>query len=197
MDALDSMPDVSYDLIPEHITALLFICHIPNFTHLIMQMSPDWYDGFVQLQSGGNFVCLCECKKQKIQLDHILDTQNIFGFKMVASKWPFIQVFVQTKQAIQLPKFSIRDFSQNPIGCPPVGPPSLVSLAAAAILAAGGSKRTVKSFRSGLAKKAYCINKADLFLIDDQGLDCTSCSTSGILGLAFRITKILYNITYV
>jgi hypothetical protein len=41
MDALDSMPDVSYDLIPEHITALLFICHIPEFTHFIMQMSPD------------------------------------------------------------------------------------------------------------------------------------------------------------
>jgi hypothetical protein len=86
MDALDSMPDVSCDLIPEHITALLFICHIPNFTHLIKQMSPDWYNGFVQLQSGGNFVCLCECKKQKIRLAHILGTQNIFGFKMVASK---------------------------------------------------------------------------------------------------------------
>ena len=177
MDALDSMPDVSYDLIPEHITALLFICHIPEFTHFIMQMSPDWYEGFVQFQTGGNFVCLCESKRQKIRLAHILGTQNIFGFKMVASKWPFIQIFVQTKQTIQLPKFSIRDFTKNPIGRPPVGPPSLVSLAAAAILAAGGSKRTVKSFRSGLAKKAYCMNKADLFLIDDQGLDCISCAT--------------------
>jgi hypothetical protein len=77
-------PDVSYDLIPEHITALLFICHIPEFTHFIMQICPDWYEGFVQFQVGGNFVCLCECEKQKIQLAHILGTQNFFGLRW----WP-------------------------------------------------------------------------------------------------------------
>ncbi len=181
MDALDSMPDVSYDHILEHITALLFICHIPEFTHFIMQMSPDWYEGFVQFQTGGNFICLCKSKKQN-------GWPTSWALRTFSDSrwWPasgrsFNFLFKPNRQFNYL-NFPLETLLRillvvlHPIGRPPVGPPPLVSLAAAAILAAGGSKLTVKSFRSGLAKKSYCMNKADLFLIDDQGLDCTSCS---------------------
>jgi hypothetical protein len=174
---MSGMDSSEYDLIPDHITALLFICHVPNFTHFIMQMSPErlWYNGVVQFGLGGNLVCLCACKKRSIRLAHILGPFNKFGFKIVPSKWKHMQILVQTKQpSVPIPN-SIRDFEKFPVGYPPMEPPSLMSLTAAAILAAGGSKRTVGDYRPVLVKKAYGVCKSDLILMDQKYDEFPSC----------------------
>ena len=162
-------------IIPEEISALLFICHVPSLTHFIFQL-PSFYNSFVQLGAGGNLICLCSCKKQGIRLAHIIGPCNLPGFKIVPSKWRHLQILVQTQLIIPRVPGTLRDFEKNPIGSPPVGPPSLASLSAAAILAAGGSKRTVKSYRPGLANKSYTVNKVDLYLLSDQDEEFYSCT---------------------
>ncbi len=91
---------------------------------------------------------------------HVQDS-NLHSFVEVRSPLRHVQILISTTQDI--PR-SIYTSTREGYGEPLLNPPSLLSLAAAAILVAGGSKQTVAWFRKGLARCAYVTRKCELIL---------------------------------
>jgi hypothetical protein len=149
--------------IPSEVWIIMMVSHVHGLQHLLMYSrvgEPSSSIIPLRLVKGGNFICMCKVKGYRMTWAHVQD-RNLHSFVEVKSPLRHVQILVSTTQDIPC---SIYTSTREGHGEPLLNPPTLSSLAAAAILVAGGSRHTVAGFRKGLAKCAYVTRKCELIL---------------------------------
>jgi hypothetical protein len=149
--------------IPSEVWIIMLVSHVHGLQHLLMYSrvgEPLSSIIPLRLVKGGNFICMCKVKGYRMNWAHVQD-RNLHSFVVVRSPLRHVQILVSTTQDI--PR-SIYTSTREGYGELPLNPPTLLSLAAATILVAGGSSHTVAGFRKGLAKCAYVTRKCELIL---------------------------------
>ncbi len=152
-------------LIPARVWIILMVSHVQGLHHLLMYTSRNGSVSAIKelrLNLGGNFVCLCKARKLKLQWAHVQD-RNLHSFVVVSSPLKHVQILLSTTQTIP---YTIYTSTKESLGEKFLNPASLVSLASAAILIAGGSKITVRKFRHGLAFHAYSVSRCTVLLYE-------------------------------
>jgi hypothetical protein len=141
----------------------MMVSHVHGLQHLLMYSrvgEPLSSIIPLRLVKGGNFICMCKVKGYRMTWAHVQD-RNLHSFVEVRSPLRHVQILISTTQDIPC---SIYTSTCEGYGEPLLNPPTLLSLAAEAILVAGGSRQTVAGFRKGLAKCAYVTRKCELIL---------------------------------
>jgi hypothetical protein len=161
-------------LIPARVWIIFMVLHVQGLQHLLMYTSRDGSVSTIKklrLNLGGNFICLCKVKRLKLQWAHVQD-RNLHSFVAVPSPLKHIQILLSTTQTIPC---TIYTSTKDNVGEKLLSPASLVSLASAAILIAGGSKITVKRFRHGLALHAYSVSRCKVLLYESSNEEIVTC----------------------
>ncbi len=107
----------------------------------------------------------------KLQWAHVQDI-NLHSFVVVSSPLKHVQILLSTTQTIPC---TIYTSTKESIGEKFLDPASLVSLASAAILIAGGSKITVRRFRYGLVLYAYSVSRCKVLLYESSSEEVITC----------------------
>ena len=163
-----------FTLIPSRVWIIFMVSHVQGLQHLLMYTSRDGSVSTIKelrLNLGGNFICLCRVRRLKLQWAHVQD-RNLHSFVAVPSPLKHIQILLSTTQTIPC---TIYTSTKESVGEKFLSPASLVSLASAAILIAGGSKITIKRFRHGLALHAYSVSRCKVLLYESSNEEIVTC----------------------
>jgi hypothetical protein len=161
-------------LIPARVWIIFMVSHVQGLQHLLMYTSRNGSVSTIKelrLNLGGNFICLCKVRRLKLQWAHAQD-RNFHSFVVVSSPFKHVQILLSTTQTIPC---TIYTSTKEVVGEKFLSPASLVSLASAAILIAGGSKITVKRFRHGLALHAYSVSRCKVLLYESSNEEIVTC----------------------
>jgi hypothetical protein len=160
--------------IPSRVWIIFMVSHVQGLQHLLMYTSRNGSVSTIKelkLNLGGNFICLCKVRRLKLQWAHVQD-RNLHGFVVVSSPLKHVQILLSTTQTIPC---TIYTSTKESLGEKLLNPASLVSLASAAVLIAGGSKITVKRFRHGLAFHAYSVSRCTVLLYESSSEEIVTC----------------------
>ncbi len=163
-----------FTLIPSRVWIILMVSHVQGLQHLLMYTNRNGSVSTLKelrLNLGGNFICLCKARRLKLQWAHVQD-RNLHSFVVVSSPLKHVQILLSTTQTIPC---TIYTSTQESLGEKFLNPASLVSLASAAILIAGGSKITVKRFRHGLTLYAYSVSRCKVLLYESSSEEIVTC----------------------
>jgi hypothetical protein len=161
-------------LIPARVWIIFIVSHVQGLQHLLMYTSRNGSISTIKglrLNLGGNFICLCKVRRLKLHWAHVQD-RNLHSFVVVSSPFRHVQILLSTTQTIPC---TIYTSTKENVGEKLLNPASLVSLASAAILIAGGSKITVKRFRHGLALHAYSVSRCKVLLYESSNEEIVTC----------------------
>jgi hypothetical protein len=161
-------------LIPSRVWIIFMVSHVQGLQHLLMYTSRNGSVSTIKelrLNLGGNFICLCKFRRLKLQWAHVQD-RNLHSFVVVFSPLKHVQILLSTTQTIPC---TIYTSTKENLGEKFLNPASLVSLASAALLIAGGSKIAVKRFRHGLALYAYSVSRCKVLLYESSSEEIITC----------------------
>jgi hypothetical protein len=161
-------------LIPARVWIIFMVSHVQGLQHLLMYTSRNGSVSTIKelrLNLGGNFICLCRVRRLELQWAHVQD-RNLHSFVVVSSPLKHVQILLSTTQTIPC---TIYTSTKESIGEKFLTPASLVSLASAAILIAGGSRITVRKFRHGLALYAYSVSRCKILLYESSSEEIVTC----------------------